>query len=94
MNRSIELKSIISQNKDIDVSELDGQKVMMNIDIGKYFMMNEVGSVIWDFIEESKSVEGIINHLLSVYDVGEEACRSSVISYLEKLHDSEIIEIA
>ena len=40
----INLDTIINKNLEIDDTDLDGEKVMMNLDKGEYFMMNEVGS--------------------------------------------------
>ena len=56
----INLDTVINKNLDIDDTDLDGEKVMMNLDKGEYFMMNEVGSRIWEIIEKSISVKEII----------------------------------
>ena len=46
----INLDTIINKNLEIDDTDLDGEKVMMNLERGEYFMMNEVGSRIWEII--------------------------------------------
>lgn len=94
MNDIIKLNSLISQNSDIDVSDLDGQKVMMNIELGKYFMLNEVGSDIWNIISEPISLENLVDKLLIIYDISKEQCLKSVKDYLEVLNDSELIKIS
>lgn len=84
---------IFKRNENIDVSELDGQKVMMNIELGKYLMLNEVGSSIWDFIDGENSIEKIVDILTSEYDVQRDECMKSVINYIEKLKELELIEL-
>ena len=89
----INLDTIINKNLEIDDTDLDGEKVMMNLDKGEYFMMNEVGSRIWDIIIEPINVKGIIEALLSEYEVDEETCTDTVIEFLGRLNNAELIRI-
>ena len=90
----INLDTVINKNLDIDDTDLDGEKVMMNLDKGEYFMMNEVGSRIWDIIIEPINVKGIIEALLSEYEVDEETCTDTVIEFLGRLNNAELISIS
>lgn len=89
----VNLKDIISRNNEIDDTDLDGEKVMMNLDKGQYFMMNEVGSRIWEILEESKSVEEIVQSLLNEYEVEKEQCESTVIEFLGQLNKADLISV-
>ena len=86
--------SVICINKDIDATEFNDEKVMMNMDKGKYYALNEVGSRIWDLINKNTDVSEIIKALLEEYDVSEEECTKEVISYLEDLYNAELIEVS
>ena len=90
----INLDTVINKNLEIDDTDLDGEKVMMNLDKGEYFMMNEVGSRIWDIIIEPINVKGIIEALLSEYEVDEETCTDTVIEFLGRLNNAELISIS
>ena len=90
----INLDTVINKNLEIDDTDLDGEKVMMNLDKGEYFMMNEVGSRIWDIIIEPINVKGIIEALLSEYAVDEETCTDTVIEFLGRLNNAELIRIS
>ncbi|MGL4992152.1 MAG: lasso peptide biosynthesis PqqD family chaperone [Sarcina sp.] len=83
---------IFKRNENIDVSELDGQKVMMNIELGKYLMLNEVGSAIWDCIDGQNSIEKIVDTLMGEYDIQKDECTKSVVDYMERLKELELIE--
>lgn len=93
VSKLISLDSIVSQKEDVDVTELNGEKVMMDLDKGMYFMLNKTGSYIWDSINEPKSVSEIIEKLTKKYDIDRKTCESKVLEYLEKLKDEEIIFI-
>ncbi|EHK2389211.1 lasso peptide biosynthesis PqqD family chaperone [Clostridium perfringens] len=93
VSKLISLDSIVSQKEDVDVTELNKEKIMMDLDKGKYFMLNETGSAIWDTINEPKSVSEIIESIIKEYDIDRETCESKVLEYLEKLRHEEIVFI-
>lgn len=89
----INLDTVINKNLEIDDTDLDGEKVMMNLDKGEYFMMNEVGSRIWEIISEPINVKEIINTLRNEYEVEEETCKDTVIEFLGRLNHADLISI-
>lgn len=89
----INLDTVINKNLEIDDTDLDGEKVMMNLDKGEYFMMNEVGSRIWETISEPINVKEIINTLRNEYEVDEETCKDTVIEFLGRLDNADLISI-
>ena len=84
---------LFSKNEEIDDTDLDGEKVMMNLDKGQYFMMNEVGSRIWELIEGNTSIVNIIETLTNEYQVDEETCENTVMEFLGRLKDAELIKV-
>ena len=90
----INLNTIINKNLEIDDTDLDGEKVMMNLDKGEYFMMNEVGSRIWEIINEPMNVKSIVDALRSEYEVDEETCKDTVIEFLGRLNNADLISIS
>lgn len=90
-NKLVGLDTIISQKEDIDVSDLNGEKVMMDLDKGKYFMLNETGSVIWDKITNERCASEIIDAIINEYDVDRDTCENKVLEYLEQLRHEELI---
>lgn len=91
---TVQLKTIVNQSKDIDATDLNGEKVMMNLDMGKYFALNGVGSRIWDIIYEPITVQRVIDTLLQEYEVEYEICKSNVLEFLERLNDDKLICIS
>ena len=89
----INLDTVINKNLEIDDTDLDGEKVMMNLDKGEYFMMTEVGSRIWEIISEPINVKEIISTLRNEYEVDEETCKDTVIEFLGRLDNADLISI-
>ena len=90
----INLDTIINKNLEIEDTDLDGEKVMMDLDKGEYFMMNDVGSRIWEIISKPINVKDIIETLRSEYEVDEETCKCTVIDFLTGLNHAKLISIS
>ena len=89
----MKLETIVERNHEIDASDLDGEKVMMDMDHGNYFMLNPIGSRIWDLINEPISVHQLVSSLREEYDVSEAECLEGVKDFLHELHHSNLLII-
>ena len=76
---------VVKLKKQINVTDLAGEKVTVDFDQGKYYLIKGVGNDIWDMIQEEITVDGIIENLLKEYDVTREECEKSVKDFLDKL---------
>ena len=77
--------------KQLNVTDLAGEKVMIDFDSGKYFMIKGAGNDIWDLLQEETTPAKIIESLLREYDVTPEECEASVMSFLEKMEAYDFI---
>lgn len=76
---------VVKLKKIINTTELSGEKVTIDFDSGKYYLIKGVGNDIWEMIQQEISVDQIVANLLKEYDVTEEECEKSVIEFLDKL---------
>ena len=79
----LNLDSIVSYREDIDTTDIDEDKVMMDLEKGQYFALNSVGSRIWEEIQSPVKISEVVNTLLSEYDVDRETCEKSVMEFIE-----------
>ena len=56
-------------------------------------MMNEVGSRIWELIEGNTPIVNIIETLTNEYDVDEETCENTVMEFLGRLKNADLIKV-
>jgi hypothetical protein len=77
--------------KTLNVTDLSGEKVMIDFETGKYFMIKGVGNDIWDMLANPITPKEIIDKLLSEYDVTPEECEKSVMNFLAKMRELEFI---
>ncbi len=76
-----------------DVTELAGEKVMIDFESGKYFMLTGSANDIWDLFNKVKTSNEIVDGLMEIYDVAKETCTEEVISFLNKLVEIGFIKI-
>ena len=70
-----------------DVTDLAGEKVMIDFESGKYFMLTGSANEIWDMLSSVKTSNEIVSSLLEIYEVDEQTCRESVIKFLQEISD-------
>ncbi|MEK3796894.1 lasso peptide biosynthesis PqqD family chaperone [Peribacillus sp. FSL H8-0477] len=94
MTQTISTNQLISQAEGYIVSDMDGEKVMLSIQSGKYYNLGQVGGDIWDLIKEPVTIEQIVHSLQSIYEVSQTECEDQVLSFLEKLKEEGLIFIS
>lgn len=95
MNTSLlSLNSTVTQSKGNLVSDMEGSKVMLNIEHGKYYDLGAVGGDIWNMMVSPIKLEGIIENLLTNYDVDREICKEQVLSFISQLLKENLIVVS
>jgi hypothetical protein len=82
---NIILTHSVIQMKGNIVTNMGGEKVMLNVQKGKYYNLGEVGGAVWDLIEKRLTVGELVSTLVSEYEVEPCQCEEQVISFLEAL---------
>lgn len=85
-------KSKIRLIKNLNVTDLAGEKVMIDFSTGKYFLLKGVANDIWDYIQTSITISEIEEKLLTEYEVDRDTCHTSVLAFLEQMKSNQFIE--
>ena len=89
----IGMNTIVEKRPGLIATDMDGEKVMLNIETGKYFGLDAVGSSIWELLENRRSLREIVEQLQQEYEVDEQTCLNDVASFLDTLHSRGLIQI-
>jgi Coenzyme PQQ synthesis protein D (PqqD) len=81
------------RSKEILFSEIDQDKVMIDIQHGTYFGLNPVAGEIWDLLETPHTLSELVDHLLKAYEVDAATCQAETKSVLEHLLKFGLVEI-
>lgn len=84
---------MVAQVNGLIAVDMDSEKVMLNIDTGKYFALDQIGRHIWELIESPCCVSKITEVLVEQYEVDQVTCQSDVLAFLETLSNKGLVEL-
>ncbi|AIQ11467.1 metallophosphoesterase [Paenibacillus durus] len=90
----LSIDTVLVQCEGNIVSDMDGEKVMLSIQQGKYFNLGQVGGDIWSIISTPRSVKEIIESLQQIYEIDADICEQDVIPFLQSLLKEDLIRVA
>lgn len=73
--------------------DLNGQRVLLNLDSGLYFGLDELGGRIWQLLDSRTQPEEICAVLTREYDVDRKQCEADVVSLLHSLVEHGLIVV-
>ena len=82
----------ITMIKKLNVTDLAGEKVMVDFEAGKYFLIKGSGNDIWDMMQKNMTPTQIIDALQKEYDVSAEECERAVMEFLGRMQNLGFIE--
>ncbi|MEL7356053.1 MAG: PqqD family peptide modification chaperone [Cyanobacteria bacterium J06634_6] len=85
--------TVISPVENQISSELAGEAVILNLDSGMYYGLNEVGARIWEIIQQHSVFSEVHHILLEEYDVSSEACSQALTDILSELQRVGLVEV-
>jgi len=96
-NPKKELKLNINQKitfaDTVFAQEVDGEMVLLDMNSENYFGLDEVGTAIWQAMQENGVLQEVYNTLLEQYDVEEEVLQKDLLDFVEKLVESGLVEV-
>lgn len=84
---------VVRNDKKYITSPIGDEIVMMSMESGNYIGINEVGAVIWNKLEQPMTIKEVINYLLSIYDITEDACTEKTVKHIADMANQEMVLI-
>ena len=85
MTQTIEISS------EILTQEVGGETVILDLKTESYFGLDEVGTRIWQLLQQEKDTQNITETMLDEYDVEEKQLEKDIQNLLTKLNEAGII---
>jgi methyltransferase-like protein len=91
-----DLKSILNHSTNIVTRKTGNEYVLVPVtnniaDMNSVYTLNETGAFIWEQIDGKRSVEEIVNALITEYDIDKQNAQSDVFSFIENMSKYLII---
>lgn len=72
---------------------VEGETIILQLESGTYFSLNEVGAVVWNALDEPRTLQELNQCVLAEYDVDAARCSNDVRALLENLLGERMIEV-
>lgn len=85
--------TIVERSESVLFSELDSEIVMMDIQEGNYYGLEEPATRIWELAESPIAVSDICSTLQAEYDIAPAQCTAEVISFVKQLESRQVLKL-
>lgn len=75
-------------------SEIDGEMVILNIESGHFFQLNQIGSRIWEALETPTTLGDLYRAMEDRFDVDQQTCRRDIAEFVDLLSKNDLVTIA
>jgi hypothetical protein len=94
ISRQIADGTMISRSPSVLAADVQGEIVMMSIQKGQYFGLDDIGSDIWKRIEQPCSFAVLIDGLAAAYDADRVTIANDVRLLLDKMAAQDVVRLA
>ena len=93
MPDSLTLSSKVQWSNDQIAATVDREVVILSVQRGSYYGLDDIGSEIWQGMEKPVSVDSLCAKLAAKYDADHEIIARDVMTLLEKLAGEGLITV-
>jgi hypothetical protein len=91
---AIDSATQISRSPSVLTAEVDGEIVMMSIERGRYFGLDDIGSDIWKRLEQPCSFAALVDRLAADYDADRATIAADVEALLGRMAVQDVVRLA
>lgn len=62
--------------------DLQGELVLLNLTTGVYFGLDQVGTRIWQLLQEHQVLQSVLDRMVEEYEVAETQCREDLLKFV------------
>jgi len=89
----VTLQSKISTHEEVLFRDLGGEAIVLSLETGKYYGLDEVGTRMWALLSQHGQVKPAYRALLDEYEVTEEQLREDMLRFIEELASHQLLEV-
>jgi pyrroloquinoline quinone biosynthesis protein D len=87
----IEQESCLRRNEQTLNQQVEDSQVILKLDSGQYYALNEIGIRVWQLCDGAHSVATIIDTLCAEYDAPDSTIETDVEALLQDLLDEKLL---
>ena len=80
-------------SSDVVISEVNNESVILNLNTGIYFQVNELGTFIITELKNYQNIVTLQKKIMLSFNVSDEACKDDLENFLETLLEKNLLLI-
>lgn len=89
----VSLSHVVHPSDDAVFRDLDGEGVVLNLSSGVYFGLNEVGTRIWQLIEQFGTLTAVHDAVVREFDVDGETAGRDLVELVSELAERGLVRV-
>ena len=89
----ISLQQKVTISSEVLSQEVDGETVLLDLKSESYFGLDEVGTRIWQLLNDGSNLQAVFDTLLGEYDVEEQQLGKDLQDHIAQLVEAGIISL-
>lgn len=89
----IGLNSRIQRRQTLLCSAIDHETVLMDVQTGEYFGLDDIASAVWQLLAQPTTAEQIIAALTGQYDGEPEMIRRDILILLRRMAEHDLLDL-
>jgi hypothetical protein len=87
----IELSNRLRRKDKVISHQIEGKEILLRLDSGEYYALDEVGRRIWELCDGTRSVGEVVATVSEEYDAPEDTIRADAVELLQNLLDEKLV---
>ena len=86
-------ETIVVAAESVAAAEVEGESILLDVNIGQYYGLNEVGARIMEIVQQPTPVSTIREVMSKEYEIDQDRLEHDLASFLEQMIEHQLIRI-
>ena len=91
---NISIDAVAQKEDNFVETEIDGERIVMHIDNGEFFVFNVTSEAIWSAIDGQASLGDICKALAEKFETEDKQCQKDVLDFAQVLANKDLVKFA
>lgn len=86
-------QSIVQKQEQVPFKQIDNEGILLHLDSGDYFAIDEVGLLIWKSMDGKRSLRQIAKQIVARYEVAKTKALNDVVTFTKGLWKKKLVKL-
>lgn len=92
-SRTLTLASWIERSEDVAVCGLGAETILLKLDPGFYYGLDDVGTTVWASLEQPSSLRSILTQIVETYEVSPAECEGDLLDLVGNMISNGLVRL-